>query len=216
MMAVAATIIAVMRDIDAIGKDRENKMQGFRFRGIDDVYNALHDVMAKHGLFTIPRVLEERTEDRTTKNGSALIYRILKIEFDFVDETGDKITVGPFIGEGMDSGDKASNKAHSIAHKYALLQVFMIPTVDPKDPDEESHDVAAGKPAKVRGLLVTKCERKGSDEKPVFVVTFSNGDYASTFSKTLATIAKSAFDAQKPVDVTVKPNGDYFDLVSIN
>ena len=215
-MAVSATIIAVMRDIDAIGKDRENKMQGFRFRGIDDVYNALHDVMAKHGLFTIPRVLEERTEDRTTKSGGALIYRILKIEFDFVDETGDKITVGPFIGEGMDSGDKASNKAHSIAHKYALLQVFMIPTIDLKDPDEDSHNLESSKTANVRGLLVSKCERKGTNEKPVFVVTFSSGDFASTLSKDLAKIAKNAFDSQRLVDVTVKQNGDYFDLVSIN
>ncbi len=38
----------------------------------------------------------------------------------------------------MDSGDKASNKALSIAMKYALLQVFCIPTEDAKDPDADS------------------------------------------------------------------------------
>ena len=38
----------------------------------------------------------------------------------------------------MDSGDKASNKALSIGLKYAMLQVFCIPTEDDKDPDAES------------------------------------------------------------------------------
>lgn len=215
-MAVAETIVAVMRDIDAIGKDRTNKMQGFNFRGIDDVYNALHDIMAKHGLFTIPRVIDERTEDRVTSKGSALIYRVLKIEFDFIDSTGDKITVGPFVGEGMDSGDKASNKAHSIAHKYALLQVFMIPTVDAKDPDNDTHDLLPAGQEKATGLLVSKYERKGTTEKPVFVISFSNGSFASTFSATLAKIAKEACDSQRLVDVTVKQNGEYYDLIAIN
>jgi hypothetical protein len=39
------------------------------------------------------------------------------------------------IGEAMDSGDKATNKAMSIALKYALLQALLIPTEDEKDPD---------------------------------------------------------------------------------
>ena len=45
------------------------------------------------------------------------------------------------VGEGMDSGDKAANKAMAIAHKYALLQTFCIPTEEQKDPDAETHDV---------------------------------------------------------------------------
>ena len=32
-------IIEVMADINAIGKDRRNQLQGFQFRGIDDVMN---------------------------------------------------------------------------------------------------------------------------------------------------------------------------------
>jgi hypothetical protein len=51
------------------------------------------------------------------------------------------------IGEGMDSGDKASNKAMAVAHKYAIIQVFAIPTEDDKDPENDSHEVVPGKPA---------------------------------------------------------------------
>ena len=44
----------------------------------------------------------------------------------------------------MDTGDKASNKALSIGLKYAMLQVFCIPTEDEKDPDAVSPQPAAG------------------------------------------------------------------------
>ena len=72
-------IIAVMADSDAISKDRRNQQQGFNFRGIDDVYNALHPLLAKHGVFSATKVLSERAEERQTKSGGNLIYRILKL-----------------------------------------------------------------------------------------------------------------------------------------
>lgn len=133
-------IIAVMKDIDAIAKSRKNAVQGYNFRGIDDVYNELHTPLAEHGVFTIPEILEERTEERTTSKGSSLIYRILKIKFTFYAEDGSNVAA-IVIGEGMDSGDKASNKAMSVAHKYALMQVFAIATEDEKDPEINSHEV---------------------------------------------------------------------------
>ena len=39
------------------------------------------------------------------------------------------------VGEAADSGDKGMNKAMSIALKYSLLQMFLIPTEEQKDPD---------------------------------------------------------------------------------
>lgn len=133
-------IADVMRDIDAIGKQRKNQQQNYNFRGIDDVYNELHAHLGKHGVFTAPEVLEDRTEERTTKSGTALIYRVLKIKFTFYCEDGSSVST-VVIGEGMDSGDKASNKAMAVGHKYALMQVFCIPTEEPKDPENDSHTV---------------------------------------------------------------------------
>lgn len=216
-MSVAKTIVAVMRDIEAIGKGRRNQAQGFNFRGIDDVYNELHQIMAKHGLFTVPRVIAERCEDRQTKSGGNAIYRVLSIEFDFVNETGDKITVGPMIGEGMDSGDKASNKAHSIAHKYALLQVFIIPTVEKKDPDEDSYQTSprATQPA---AMLLDSVEEKTSKAgKNFFVVRFSNGAEAITFSETLAAECTTRIGlAVTPTVETKESNGkEFYNLTGI-
>lgn len=134
-------INAVMREIEAIGKERSNKEQGYRFRGIDDVYNELHPLMAKHGVFTVPKVIKREHGEKATRNGGVLRVVILEMEYTFFAEDGSSV-VAFVVGEGMDSGDKASNKAMAVAHKYALVQVFAIPTEDEKDPENDSHDLA--------------------------------------------------------------------------
>jgi hypothetical protein len=139
-MTIYQAIAEIMRETDAIGKDRKNTQQNYSFRGIDDVYNAVHPLFAKHGVFSVPQVIEDRTEERTTKNGSALIYRVLKIKYTFYAADGSFIEAA-VIGEGMDSGDKASNKAMAVAHKYAILQILSIPTEEEKDPEITSHDI---------------------------------------------------------------------------
>jgi hypothetical protein len=137
---IYAAMSAVMLDVDPIAKDRKNAAQGYQFRGIDDVYQALQSILGKHGVFTTSEILSERTEERKTSKGSDLIYRVLHIRWRFYASDGSFVTTET-IGEGMDSGDKASNKAMSVAHKYALLQAFCIPTDDPKDPENDSHEL---------------------------------------------------------------------------
>lgn len=129
-----------MAEISPIAKDRANQSQGYKFRGIDDVYQAVQAIMAKHGVFTTSEIVWDRTEERTTSKGSALIYRVLLIRWRFFAVDGSSVTTET-IGEGMDSGDKASNKAMSVAHKYAFLQIYCIPTHDPKDPENESQEL---------------------------------------------------------------------------
>ena len=126
-----------MADMDAVGKNQFNQQQKFKFRGIDDVMNAMNPVLVKHQIFTVPEVLEQTREHRTTDKGAQLNYSLLKMRFSFFAPDGshvDAIT----LGEGMDSGDKASNKAMAIAYKYALFQVFCIPTEEMPDPDAET------------------------------------------------------------------------------
>jgi hypothetical protein len=136
---ICKKISAIMSDITYISKDRKNINQGYQFRGVDDIYNELHSIMAKYMVFTVPEVLDEKSEERQGRSGGTLIYRILKIKYTFFCEDGSYINA-IVVGEGMDSGDKASNKAMAVAHKYALLQVFCIPTDDPKDPENDSPD----------------------------------------------------------------------------
>jgi len=124
--------------IGAIGKDKKNAQQGFMYRGIDQVYNALNPVMSELGIFFTPEILEQRREERTTKSGTVLYYTVLTVRFTAYAPDGSNVSM-TVIGEGMDSGDKSSNKAMSVAMKYAMFQLFCIPTEEMKDPDAEVH-----------------------------------------------------------------------------
>jgi len=140
MAQIHEAMIEITRDVQAIGKDSQNVTQGFKFRGIDAVMNELHPIFAKHGVVILPEVVEDRTEERQARNGGNLIYRILKTRFHFVAADGSEIS-SVILSEGMDSGDKAVNKALAVGLKYALTQMLLLP-YDEVDPDSESHDVA--------------------------------------------------------------------------
>lgn len=134
-------MVNIMLAVEPIAKDRKNEKQGYKFRGIDDVYAALQRIMAANGVYTTSVIDSHTAEEKTSKSGSVQVYRTLKIRYFFNHVDGSSIAT-EVIGEGMDSGDKASNKAMSVAHKYALLQAFCIPTEEPKDPENDSHELA--------------------------------------------------------------------------
>ncbi len=138
---IYAAICGVMEDIKAVGKDALNKTQGFKYRSIDAVMNALNPAMIKHKIFCAPEVIEQIREERTTGKGSTLIYSVCKMKYRFFAVDGSYVDA-VVVGEGMDSGDKATNKAMSVAFKYACFQTFCIPTenlID--DPDADTPEL---------------------------------------------------------------------------
>jgi len=141
---VYAAIASVMADIakEGIAKGRSNQQQGYKFRGIDDVYNALSPILSAHKLVMLPRVLTRDVIERQTKRGGALFYVTVDMEFTLVcGEDGSNHVIRTY-GEAMDSGDKATNKAMSAAYKYAAMQAFCIPTEGDNDADAVTHEVA--------------------------------------------------------------------------
>lgn len=141
---VYSAISAVMAHMakEGISKDRKNAQQGYNFRGIDDMYNALASVLAENKLMMLPFVQDMKREERQTKQGGVLNYTILTVDFKIVcAEDGSHDTIR-MVGEAMDSVDKSSNKAQSAALKYAAMQVFMIPTEGDNDADATTHEVA--------------------------------------------------------------------------
>lgn len=144
MMNIYQSITKIMEEVPSIGKTQRNKTQGFMYRGIDDVMNALQPLLAKNKVFIVPEILEQTREERTTSKGGNLIYSICKIKYKFYAEDGSSVEAIT-IGEGMDSGDKATNKAMAIAMKYVLFQVFCIPTDEMKDPDSETPEQSTKK-----------------------------------------------------------------------
>ena len=143
-MKVYQAIGAVSADMATTGiaKGRKNEQQGYKFRGIDEVFNALAPSLVRNGLVILPRMVGRTVTERTTQKGGVLFYVVVDAEFDFVaTEDGSKHTIRTF-GEAMDSGDKATNKAMSAAYKYAAFQAFCIPTEGDNDADATTHDVA--------------------------------------------------------------------------
>ena len=166
-MNIFESINAVMKDIGAVGKTSKNTTQGFMFRGIDAVMNAINPALAKNKVFIVPEILDQTREERVNKNGTTLIYSVIKVKYTFYAEDGSSIS-SVVIGEGMDSGDKATNKAMSIAFKYACFQVFCIPTEEMVDPDIESHEV---KPKKKEEPTTDVEERR----EELVALTIKNG-----------------------------------------
>jgi hypothetical protein len=137
-------LTAIMAEVEHIGKNKTNQQQGYKFRGIDDMYNALHPYFAKHGVFITSNVVESKREERQTQKGGTLIYTIATCQFTFYAMDGSFIT-STIEGEAMDSGDKSTNKAMSTALKYALMQMFLIPTEEKIDTEYQTHEVAPEK-----------------------------------------------------------------------
>ncbi len=159
-MTIHEAIPAIIADLTAISKDKRNPQQGFMYRGIDDVYNALHPLFAKHRVFVVPEVLSAEREERQTRNGGNMIYTILRVKYSFFAEDGSSVCA-IVNGEAMDSADKSSNKAMAAAMKYAMFQVFCIPTEDMADPDADTppESVPAAKKS-------TQASKQTADKKP--------------------------------------------------
>lgn len=159
----------VMKEIGFVGKDQKNQAQGFKFRGIDQFVNALYPALTKHGVFMTPRATSYTQELKDVLRGSGKPgvdkHVSIMMEYDFFAEDGSKVTVGPVPAEGLDSGDKATNKALSAALKYALIQTFSVPTEDMAEADKETPEigVSAAKTAeKVQAISETKSTASSS------------------------------------------------------
>lgn len=186
-MSIYKKIPAIMSEVGHIGKNRRNTQgSGYNFRGIDDLYQAMQPLFAKHGVFCAPNVLREIREERQSKAGGNLIYTVLTVEFSFFADDGTCFKACT-VGEAMDSGDKSANKAMSAALKYALLQVFCIPTEEDNDTENHSPEVAP----KVQGLKAPS---------PLQAVPSDPGAYVIAFGKKLLGKRLDACDVYELAD----------------
>jgi len=144
----------VMADIGAVGKNQTNAFDKYKFRGIDDVYNAVQPAMVKHGVFCVPDVIEQHVNQVQTSQGKPAMQVILRVKHTFYAPDGSSVSAIT-LGEAMDRGDKAGNKAMSAAFKYALFETFCIPTEEDKDTENHSPQIASPKDA-LLNLITTR------------------------------------------------------------
>lgn len=187
----------VMREIGAVGKDQKNQAQGFKFRGIDQFVNALYPALTRHGVFMAPRALrhDQEIKEVVRSNGKSGVDKHVAImmEYTFYAEDGSHVTVGPIPAEGLDSGDKATNKALSAALKYALIQTFSIPTEDMAEADLESPEMGAST-AKASASVEQKSSESASAQAASTPVAAKK---SSSFRKPAAAAAKPVESEQE-------------------
>lgn len=186
----------VMRDVKAVTKDQKNTAQGFKFRGIDQFVNALYPALTKHGVFMTPFCTHESHELKEVVRSSGKTgvdkYVTIYMAYNFYAEDGSYVTVGPIPAEGLDSGDKATNKALSAALKYALIQTFSVPTEDMAEADLDSPEIsqplpksATEKEVKPVATAAKSSLKEEVTTQPVKVSTFRKNKPSTTYAEQL-------------------------------
>jgi len=163
----------IMKAVGVIAKGRQNQIQRYNFRGIDDMYASIQPAFIEHGVFCVPQVIERSREERQTKNGGVLVYTILKVRFIFYAEDGSSVDCVT-VGEAMDSADKSSNKAMSAAQKYAFIQTLSIPTEGDNDTENSSHELSPKKGyvpgfGKYKGISLSSIDPNELEQYCVFL-----------------------------------------------
>ena len=153
MATIQQSLIEVMKEVGAVGKNDRNTSQGFAFRGIDAVINAVSPAFQKHKVIVIPTVVDKETTMIESAKGKAMTHVQLKVAYTFYGHEGDFLSATVY-SEAMDYGDKATAKAMSVALRTALLQTLALPT-DEVDPDAQSYERSAAKPEPTKPVSVS-------------------------------------------------------------
>lgn len=137
---------AIMAEVPAIAKDDKNQQQGYKYRGIELIVNAVKPLFAKHGVFMTFEIVgepiykvEQVGPQNASKDRSRVVFQV-RAKFYTVD--GSFVTSDAMCEAWDTNGDKACNKAMTAGQKYAILQVLMIPTmqIDSEQPDYPRDD----------------------------------------------------------------------------
>lgn len=162
MSKIYTSMPALVADVGAVGKDHRNSAQNYAYRSVDDLMAALHPLLTKHRVTVIPRFSEHAMTELAKG-----VRVTLKLEMDWCAEDGSHVTTTHY-GEGVDFGDKATNKAMAGAIKYAILQTLMVPTVELKDSEADSGVDKAAAAGEVKTDWVKRfraCKTKAALEK---------------------------------------------------
>lgn len=133
MTQIHTALVAAMRDICriGIGKTQQASAGGanYRYRGIDAAMNEMSPIFVNHGITVTPRYSELSVVERVRgepKDGKFSRCVTVKGSFTFAAEDGSSVTAEAY-GESIDTGDKATIKAQTVAFRTVLFQQFIVP-----------------------------------------------------------------------------------------
>ena len=131
-MNIQTALVGAMRDISAKGIAKlgtaDTGGAKYRYRGVEAAMNEMSPILVNHGITVTPRYSDLTITERAKGEGKAIRFVTVKGAFTFSAEDGSSVTSEAY-GEAMDSGDKATIKAQSVAFRTALFQQFIVPTM---------------------------------------------------------------------------------------
>lgn len=135
----------VMQDIRSIGKNETYSAAGTRynFRGVDTTVNAFAPVLRKHGVLVLPVKVTAAYRDFINSNKKLQRECTVTVAWLVRGPAGDDLPILESAGEALDSADKGTAKAQSVALRVLLLTAAMVPT---GDPDPDSQHIERGEP----------------------------------------------------------------------
>lgn len=147
-MKIFKQISLIVQDVAAVPKDKSGTGINYKFRGVDDLMNALNPLFGKHGVVLSSTILSSEVSYfevfKFDKEGNEIKTKwtsvFLKMKYSLFAEDGSSVCFET-IGEGRDNSDKAHNKAMSAALKYFLMHSFLVPTKDVDESDSETPEI---------------------------------------------------------------------------
>jgi hypothetical protein len=186
---VYVAMVAVKAAISKTGisktKDGPREHGSYKFRGIDDVYNALCEIEAQNNLMALPRIKSERVEYQTNAKGNLQTHVHLTMVVEFTSSVDGSKAYAEALGEGIDSGDKASSKAQSTAMKVAHLEAYKIPT-EGLSPDIEDEATQVGPSLENKLEASVEWGNWESSQVTALQACASRGDLLETWSRVAA------------------------------
>ena len=141
MTALTKILAGVAAEVGAVRKTERNSQQGFTFRGVDAVVNAVAGPLHSAGVLgPVPEVLDVERHAGQSRGGGGLTRVVVTVRYTLYGPDDDTLT-GTVVAEAFDAGDKATAKAMSVALRTFLLQALCLPTDEP-DPDQASYEIA--------------------------------------------------------------------------
>lgn len=148
MVPVHLAWLRVRREIRTISKGSEYNERGTRYnyRAADTVVQYFGPVTIKHGVNVLPFKTETSYGSKQTKSGSTMRECSVVVTWHIIGPKGD-VLVTQTAGEALDTSDKSTTKAQTVALRNLLLNGGLIPTGE-RDPDADRIERGMDAPAR--------------------------------------------------------------------
>lgn len=141
-MPIHKKLLNIMSKIERVPKNGFNAFHKYKFVQDTDLTEYVRNFLVEEGVAVMPSI-----ESQTVMPQGDNYLTLVDGSITFVDTEDGSSVVVKCQGQGQDKGDKGVYKAMTGFMKYGMMKVFMVPTGDDPEHDEEPKPAKSQKPA---------------------------------------------------------------------